>query len=332
MLSIAIIILGLFLIFRDKNKLSIDEKNWISKNQNTLIDVRIINDVGTFGYNGEGVFFDFIHYFSQNHNLMINPITFSHGTFTEGLSFNIGNAYTPNDILLYKDHYVIVSENDKSLLSINDLNGSKIGVMSTDLAYISYYLSNINATYTQIENKDNLNREIEIQDYLIIPLNLFLETILRNNYYINYHLSDVYQYYYLSLGDNKILSSILNKSYNTWSIEAFEESYYKNLFSTYARALNITDVEIHELTSREYNYGLVEYKPYEIMKNGQIGGLNHHILSQFSKMTNVEFKYTKYSSMTNLAKAINKNKVDIYYNRTKIDDNYQKIDSLKLNQ
>lgn len=95
LLLIAVI---LYLIFRDKNKLNFNEKKWVSDNKDTLIDVRVLNDVNTFGIDGSGVFYDYVSSLSEYYSLIINPITFAYGSYTSGVTFNISNTISPTDI------------------------------------------------------------------------------------------------------------------------------------------------------------------------------------------------------------------------------------------
>ena len=70
---VAIIALAIttFLILQDENKLTINERNWINSNINTVQNINVVNNVNIFGTTGAGVFFDFINDFAKNYNLEI---------------------------------------------------------------------------------------------------------------------------------------------------------------------------------------------------------------------------------------------------------------------
>ena len=47
---------------KDESSLTVLEKKWISDNINKVIDIDVYNDIPVFGYNGEGIIFDFLDY------------------------------------------------------------------------------------------------------------------------------------------------------------------------------------------------------------------------------------------------------------------------------
>ncbi len=318
----------LFFIFSDKNKLNRDEKKWITNNKDNLVDIRVINDINTFGIDGSGVFFDFINDFTEKYGITFNSETFSLGAYTSGLTFNVGNTVTTDDLVFYTDHYVLVGKNAKVINDITALSSVKIGVLNSELTYISYYLTKSNATFTQFDSREKLIASLEDMDYIVVPLNMYLDTILKNNYYINYHFSDINQYYYLTNVNNEVLNSIIRKFYNNWINSTFEDSYFNNLYNTFIKSLNITDVQLHELTSKEYTYASLNVRPYELLHSGKFGGITNVYISKFKKMTGIDFSVIKYKSINNLKKAIQKGKIDLYFGNYKLDNEFKNIDTL----
>lgn len=327
-----IIILSLFFIFKDPNQLSSKEKKWIKDNKNVLLDIRIPTDINTFGRDGKGVFFDYINDFKDKYKLDINIVPYSYGSVTPGVSLKVDTNISPNDVLFYEDHYVLVGKDEKIVNNISELASKKIGVINTDLSYISYYLTGINATFEQFSNFPNLIGALSNLDYVIVPLNLTLDLVLENNYNIAYHFGDIRHYYYLTIEKNDTLLSIMNKYYNVWSIENFEDSYYNNLMNTFVRGLKLQDADIHSLTSKEYRYGLVEMAPYEILSGSNHGGVSGNYLDGFTKMTGMDIKYSKYSSYDNLNKVANNSRIDFYLGYVNLANKFTTLNSgMKMN-
>ena len=59
----------------DENSLTVVEKKWLTDNINKVIDVNVYNDIPVYGYNGEGIIFDFLDYFSKENDINFNKIT-----------------------------------------------------------------------------------------------------------------------------------------------------------------------------------------------------------------------------------------------------------------
>lgn len=324
---VAIIGITAFILFNNKNKLSISEKKWVNDHQTSLVDIHILNDVNTFGINGKGVFFDYTSGLVEEFGIAVNPVTYAYGAYTSDVTFAVGNTIQPTDIVFYADHYIVVSKSDTIFTSLSDLSGKEIGILNTDLSYVSSYLDNSMITFTQLDNVTSLIAFLDNKDYIIVPMNLYLDDILNKNYYIAYHFSDIKQYYYLSVGSDKTFASILNKYYNIWSSK-FSDSYYTNLFNVYSDSLNLTDVQIHELTDKVYNYAVVDNRPYENVNSGNYGGINNIYLSGFKKLTGVEFNTIKYNDYTKVNKAIAKNKINLYFNNYNLENNFVRMDTL----
>ena len=68
-----------YFILNNDNKLSVEEKEWLAGNINTVQNVKVINNVDIYGKNGSGVFFDFIDSFEKEYGIDINIITYNSG-------------------------------------------------------------------------------------------------------------------------------------------------------------------------------------------------------------------------------------------------------------
>ena len=96
---IAVIILVIFIIIgvvvynilRDENKITSAEKRWINDNSAKVQNINVLNNENVFGYNGEGVFYDFIEDFEKAYDLDLNPVTFNHGDAINGVSLAVVN-------------------------------------------------------------------------------------------------------------------------------------------------------------------------------------------------------------------------------------------------
>ena len=317
-------------ILTDENKLSASEKKWINNNINTVLNVNVVNDVNIFGNVGKGVYYDFINDLELEYKLQINPVTFNYGENVSGLSLGVKTSLNDNDKIFYKDHYVLVSKNDEIITSYTDYNNKKIGLINTDLSYISSFFSNSSLiSFVSYKNKtellDAFKEGTDIK-YIVVPLTMNLDEILTNSYYIIHHLSDVKLYYTISGNEDNPLYNILIKYYNMWkdNLDAYKKRAEFNLFTT---ALGITDTEVDAMQSVTYEYGLVNNSPYEVLMSGNYGGIVAMYLYDFSEFSNIEFNYTKYRNLNAFKKAINKGNVDLYFDYYNIDSNYHSIDS-----
>ena len=54
---------------KDESSLTVLEKKWISDNINKVIDIDVYNDIPVFGYNGEGMIFDFLDYTTKENQI-----------------------------------------------------------------------------------------------------------------------------------------------------------------------------------------------------------------------------------------------------------------------
>ena len=315
------VIIGIFVYynyFYDANKLNISEKEWINDNKSNIISFNVPSDLNVFGKDGKGVFYDYLDELSNKYDINIDkkitPI--SGGT---GIGFAVTKDITDNDLLFYQDHYVIIGRDYEVVTSITDLNGKTIGGLADGISRVnSSYKTSI--TFSTYETKDKLlaamtNKNI---NYMIIPLNEYLDEIITNNYNIIYHLDNLVLNYYIKLGDNERFNSIVKKFYNIWSKENLETSYYTNLYNLYVEKLGLTELETDTLTNKVYTFGFVNSTPYQTLSSSKYGGMIIEYLKDFSKFSKVEFKYKKYKNYNALIKAFNNNKVDLIFNDTSL--------------
>ena len=330
-ISVLVVIVSavvLFNILNDKDKLTVVERNWINDNIGTILNINVLNNANVFGKDGSGVYYDFLNDFKDEYSLSINPITFNSGTNPSGISLGVKYNVDSKDEVIYKDHFVLVSKNNDVISTISDLNGKEIGVVGSDLSYVTKYIKT-NVTFKQYETKDELIKGMKDSlSYMLVPLTDYLDTILSNDYYVVYHFSDIKIYYVLEL-DDSTLASVLRKYYSKWET-SFKEKYNDNLFKAFTNAMNITDTEVDAMQSVSYNYGFVNASPYEVILGGKYGGIVAVYLSKFSDFADVEFNFVKYKNFDKFNKAVSKGEIDLYFNYYNFKDDYYQTDGLPI--
>ena len=329
---LAVVIIGLiaFRVLTDENKLTSSERRWINNNISTVQNINVVNNVNLFGNTGTGVFYDFLSDFEREYDLELNPVTFNYGENTNGLTLGVTKTLSEKDFVFYEDHYVLVGTEKEVVSNYSDLAGMKIGVISDDASYISGYLEVVgNVTLTQYESKEELleafseNEDIE---YMIVPLSIYLDEVLAQDYTINYHLSDI-KLYYVIRGNDDTLTRILEKFYNNWYQENLDVYLKDAEFQLFTSSLGISETEVDAMQSVTYNYGFINNSPYEVIMSGNYGGIIAMYLYGFSEFSDIEFNYTKYRNLNRFERAIKNGDVDLYFNYYNLDDDYYEADS-----
>mgnify|MGYP003306442211 CR=1 FL=1 len=179
-------VIFLFNYSQDESSLTVLEKKWINDNINKVVDINIYNDIPVYSYNGNGIIFDYLDYFSEEYGVKFNKIS----SYEEKdlidkelvfLSLNNDAKLDKNDILIYEDHYVVLKSNTNDY--INKENIDTLGVLKIDENIIKKYFNNDNIVYTSYENVTDLinaykNTEV---NYLILPNVRYMDDILKNN-------------------------------------------------------------------------------------------------------------------------------------------------------
>lgn len=335
MLVILVIIgitFGTYQILNDENKLTVEEKEWITENIDVLQTVMIPNNLDIFGKNGSGVFFDFISDLEKEYNLTVNEKTYSIGESVEAGSFKIVDDIEKNHVIFYKEHYVLISKSKINISSLSQLNGKKIGILATDEKTITKYLSDVsNTMLTSYETSTTLFQALETNtdiEFAIIPLEENLTSILTSNYYIDYHISDLNKYMVYDVKKDDTFSSILKKYYAKWSKENLKECLNDNELKLFIDALSISDKEIDNIQSKEYEYGFINHSPYEVLIGGTYGGIISEYITRFSNFSDTEFKTIKYKNFSKFTEALANSQVNLYFNYYNLDTSYQEVDSL----
>ncbi len=319
---ILVVVAGVFIyyhFFYDENKLSIKEREWLDDHKSSNIDINVPNDLNAFGYKGMGIFFDFLQDFEKRYTISFNKNATSVGADVSGLGFIASKDYNKEDLLIYKDHYILISKNEEVITNYRNITGSSIGVTADTLTRITNIYSE-NMTYNTFDSREKLLEALsnDTVKYLIVPRIEYLDTILSNNYKIIYHFSDLVINFYLKFGEDERLNSILTKFYNVWMESDYENTYYDYLYNLYVEKLGLTQVETDTLTNREYVYGFVPSTPYQTLSSSNYGGIAIAYLNDFSKLSGVEFTYYKYNNVEKLIKNFNSKKIDLMFANSNI--------------
>jgi len=331
LILIVIISLVTYNVLKDQNKITTSEKKWINNNIKTVQNINVLNDVNIFGNTGSGVFYEFINDLELEYKLQINPVTFNYGETTNGLTLGAKTKISEDDKIFYTDHYVLVGKKNEIIKDYSDLQNKKIGVISSDQAYITSFLVNeSNITITGFNERKVLLDEFtknEKINYIIVPLTIYLDDILKNDYQIVKHLSDIKFYYTISGKENNRYVSVVNKFYNKWKEENLDQYYKREEFKLFVDNLGISETEIDAMQSVTYNYGFVNNSPYEIIMSGNYGGIVAMYLYDFGEFSDLEFNYTRYKNINKFIRAIDNKEIDLYFNYYNFQNNYYDINS-----
>lgn len=327
---VVVAVAGIFVFynyFYDKNQLSISEKEWINTHKTNITSFNVPSDLNIFASTGKGVFYDFLDDLTKKYDLKINknvvPISGS-----AGLGFVVNNKISDEDLLIYEDHYVVISKDYTAVKTFKDLSGKKIGALASIISRVSSSYTDSNS-YTTYETKEALTKALTDGEvsYIIVPLTEYIDEVLYNKFNIVYHLDNFVNYYYIHLGNDKTLNSIITKHYNEWISNDYEKSYYNNTYRLFCEKLSISDVESDNLTNKIYNFGFVNQTPFNALNSSKYGGIIFAYLEEFSKFSKVDFTYTKYKTYSELINSFNNNKLDLIFDSSSLETKNSKLDT-----
>ncbi len=330
-IAISIVFLGvitfaIYRIFKDENSLNINEKTWINNNKNSVFSINVPNDINVFGKNGSGVYYDFITDLKDEIGLNLNNIVYSISNKNESFGFNVDTTYDSRDLLLYKDYYVLISKENNTVINLDSISNSTIGILSNDINYISNYYT-LNGTINSYNNKDELFERFDDNtlNYIIVPLNQYKDIIIKKRYYVSYFFNDAKIYYSLHLGSDETLNSIITKYYNIWMESKFDDSYNRNNYNLFIDSLEISDVEEDKLTDKTFKVEYIVNQPYSLLAKGTFTGIISEYLNLFSDFSKIDFNYEKVKNFNELKYDITKNKVDLYFDQFDYSSSYKSI-------
>lgn len=337
-LSLILIGVGGSLLYNflaDEDLFTVAEKKYLVDNKSNLVTINVLNDVNVFGYDGKGVYYDFLKSFEDNNEISFNIVPTLSGSNVQNLSLTKSSVLPSNAKVIYTDHYVLVGKERINIITVDEVNrkGSSsnktIGFLSRDKDVVR----DLNEYSLSLKNYDDRSSLLEgfkngEVSYMIVPLIEYLDVILSNSYVILYHLSDMKDYYYLLGSSDETLSSIINKYYNKWSNEKFVSSFNKSEFDLFVDKLKITEKELDAMNSKTYRYGFVNNGPYDIKAGGVYGGTMSKYIKGFKEFSGIDFSYDEYSNFEKFKRAISRGNVDLFMNYYSIETSMSSIESL----
>ena len=318
-ISVIVLILLLGGIFfglnysRDDSSLSVMEKKWITDNENKIVDIDVFNNVPVYGYNGSGIIFEFLDYFTKEYGIEFNKVSYYDidRANIRDLSFLILNSNEEVgdlDILLYEDHYVILSKDRNDYINIGEVNS--VGVLQKDQDLVKNYFGE-GVEYFVYENINQLIEWYNLGqfNYLVLPYSENMSTILSNSYNIVYHVNDLEKKYVLRTHD-ETLYNVFNKSYLKYKQDEYVDDYSNNYLNLYFDSKGISDLDRKNYNAKAYKYGYVINMPYENYVNKSFVGTISNYLKDFEMKTDVEIEVVRYDNINDLKNAFVNKEVD----------------------
>ena len=295
------------------------EKRWVEQNKNKVINVAILNDIPIYGYEGNGVFFDYLKDFEKDIKLEFNKVSYHYGDEPSlyEYKFEISNNVSDNQILFYQDYYVAISKSDIRVDKIKDLNDLNIGTLNRKVKDVTYYLTDSKSSFTPKENIDELFDALDKDDIdiAVIPYTMYLNKLIEKEYNIIYNFKDISDKYVLTLNnENTTVNNIMKKYFDLWKNSKYVESYNSEFANLYFNNKNISTKKQADFKGKVYTYGYIENEPFEKVVNKKLVGINGEYINSFSKLSDTEIKYKKYDSIEDLTRGFNNGDVDIMFN------------------
>lgn len=329
------VLVGLYYYFNrvDENSFTISDKKWIEEHSSNVIDFKILNDYPIFGEGG--VFRSFINDFSESTSFEFNIVQYFKESeiSSNGYRFrvlNIEEMLSDKDLLLQEDVYVLFGREAGRLNNAGEIGSKTVGVLNNDSDEIFYYLKSYTSIkYKTYENSDDLFKEYEegTIDMIIVPNTMYLNKTIKNDKYnIKYVFSDLSKKIVLSLSDddnNEKMNDIVRKYFNSWKENKYIKTYNYTLLNYYIEKAKINDKEKTEFLNKTYKYGFVENLPYENLHGNELTGIAAEYINRMIRLSGAEsdlIEYVEYDNLEDLKKAIDEEKVDIYFNYYDFED------------
>ncbi len=318
-----------YFYFTNPNRLTTQEKRFIADNSRNVLNLHVLNNVSVFGNTGEGVFYDFIEDFGKRYGLKINNVAFNLGDSVNDISLTSGNVINENEFVFYQSHYVLIGTKNEFFSTVSGLKDKNIGILNDNLEHVQSYLD-ASIPFKTYPNREELLKEFKEQNtiqYMIVPLHIYLESILSQDYYVVHHFEDLPYYFKINMGTDSLIGQIMKKYYAQWSIEHLEDYYLEHLFNLFVKSLNLSLTDIDTMRSVRYHYGFVENKPYEILSGGNYGGILAQNLKEFMKFSEIDIEFLKYKTLAKFNQALNQNKFNLFFGYYQDETNFDVVHS-----
>ena len=276
--------------------LSVLEKKWISDHVNQVVDVHVYNDVPVYGYNGSGISFDYLDYFTDIYQVSFNKISYYTSTKLDRMDFGFmvlssDEKVTDNDILLDTDYYAVMGKDKNQHLSLGDID--KVGVLNNDYDMLKKYFSN-HVEIVKYKDFDSLMEGIKNQEvsYVCSPVKQYMDQILSNQ------LSSVVHEFVSSQqppNEEEKKEDDEIKTENIEKIEKFNAEEHKNFKE---KTINCKKLEPTELSGQEIK--IVVANPVTV-EGGMFGKsyIKYEVTTEPFKWT-VERRYSDFDALRKL--------------------------------
>ena len=313
LIFVVLVIVVIVFFLQSGTRLTGNEREWITKNQNTIQNINVVNNVNLMGSSGVGMYYSFLEDFMNHYSVKLNYVTIGKDETPSYLAFQVGNTLPEHAFAFLEDHYVLVGKNDSVLFHKQDIKNTKIGVLTANLEYIQRYLNDLSGVeFVGYENDSFLLSALDNGDisYMIVPRQEYLDTILKK-YNIAYHFSDIHRIYYVYDASESELYRILEKHFKIFQKENFEQELYQEELRLFTSALNISNSELDVLQKNTIRYAYMRNMPYEVYGSSQFDGILGQYVSRFSQFSGVDFKYVQYHNNKSLERDLNSNKIQL---------------------
>lgn len=310
-------LIGYYILNRqDKTTtLTLLEKQWIESNKNKVFDYGVLMNIPVFSEEGNGVIFDFFKDIEDTTKLSFNKTSYSLvSSLKTDYAFKIVDTKAEKDLLLYQDHYVLLTKNSVKYHKQSDIKDLVIGVLDDNLTSVNKYLKDgVNLSFKTYGNTDSLLASTDVDAYIVPRIKFLKEIMSSNTLHIAYNLVEMTEDYVLTLGEDSRLNTIISKYFKKWYKENLDDSFNKHFTDNYFLFNEIDNKEKVKFRSKRYAYGFLENIPYDSLNGDVIKGINSNILKAFANTADIEISYKKYTNIESLVKDFNSNNLDFIY-------------------
>ena len=304
----------------ETSKLTLMERQWIEKNNSTLIDIKVPNNIYIYASEGEGVLFDFLTYLESNTGLGFNKVSYVYpyeedeDKMLSLLVLKNTDKLKENDVFIADDSYVLLGLNEGYLSSSTDIINTNVGVLNNDIDNIKTSV-NDNVNFKTYTTYDSLYKALtdKLVDYILVPRYVNLKLTTDNKLYTKYNFNNIANKIVLRLGNNERLNNIVVKSLNEWKKNGLRDAYEEALYNYFIDNFNISEIDKTSLVNKEYRYGFVKNTAYNLLTSNKGYGIAFEYIKAIESMGNIEFSYNEYQDETELSRAISNNEIDIAF-------------------
>lgn len=321
LVSILVVSSGIYFIFTaqdEDSKLTFLERQWIEKNNGTLIDFKVPNNLGILGEDGKGFVFSYLNTLESDTELNLNKISYQYPLEKSSDSLGIyllknNESRKESDLLLMSDEYVLIGRKDETISSLSSLKSSKIGILDSDVSMINDYFSDFSFSLKSYKSFDALKTGLKAEqvNYVIVPRYSTYE--LFDGFHIVKDFPNLSGKLVLRFGSNNKLNEILKKYTIYWKEHESKENFEESFMERYIEATKMSDLDQASLKRKVYKYGYIENTGYNNKVKDSYYGLAASYIDTLSTMADMEFEMISYSSKKELERDFANKKIDIVF-------------------